>query len=73
MLWIPVVVGLAAWVAYDLGQRKHAILRNFPIIGHCRYWLESVGPELRQYIVTDNNEVGDEQRRVGLGRRRRER
>ena len=56
MLWIPVVVGLAAWVAYDLGQRKHAILRNFPIIGHFRYWLESVGPELRQYIVTDNNE-----------------
>ena len=37
-------------------QRQHAILRNFPIIGHFRYWLEAVGPELRQYIVTDNNE-----------------
>ncbi len=47
---------LAAVVAYDLLQRQHAILRNFPIIGHFRYWLESVGPELRQYIVTDNNE-----------------
>src|SRR5262245_50226902 len=56
MLWIPVVVGLVAWVAYDLMQRRHAILRNFPIIGHFRYWHESVGPELRQYIVTDNNE-----------------
>ena len=43
-------------VAYDLLQRKHAILRNFPIIGHVRYILESVGPELRQYIVTNNNE-----------------
>jgi glutamate synthase (ferredoxin) len=41
---------------YDLVQRKHAILRNFPIIGHFRYILESVGPELRQYIVTDNDE-----------------
>ena len=41
---------------YDLLQKKHAILRNFPIIGHLRYLLESVGPELRQYIVTNNNE-----------------
>jgi glutamate synthase domain-containing protein 2 len=43
-------------VCYDLLQRKHAILRNFPIIGHFRYVLESVGPELRQYIVTDDTE-----------------
>jgi glutamate synthase domain-containing protein 2 len=41
---------------YDISQRKHAILRNFPGIGHFRYLLESVGPELRQDIVTDNNE-----------------
>ena len=47
---------LAAVVAYDLAQRQHAILRNFPIVGHFRYWLEAVGPELRQYIVTSNNE-----------------
>ena len=47
---------LAAVVAYDLVQRQHAILRNFPIVGHFRYWLEAVGPELRQYIVTNNNE-----------------
>jgi len=47
---------LASIVAYDLLQRKHAILRNFPVIGHFRYLFEAVGPELRQYIVTDNNE-----------------
>ncbi len=47
---------LAVIVVYDLLQRQHAILRNFPIIGHFRYWLEAVGPELRQYIVTNNNE-----------------
>jgi len=49
-------LGLLALVAYDLLQRKHAILRNFPVVGHFRYWLEAIGPELRQYIVTDNDE-----------------
>ena len=42
--------------AYDLTQRRHAILRNFPVLGHARYFLEEVGPELRQYIVTSNTE-----------------
>ena len=42
--------------AYDLRQRRHAILRNFPVLGHARYFLEEVGPELRQYIVTSNTE-----------------
>ena len=35
---------LAAVVAYDLVQRQHAILRNFPIIGHFRYWLKPSAP-----------------------------
>ena len=47
--------GLLLVAIYDLLQTRHAILRNFPIIGHMRYWLESAGPELRQYIVADNN------------------
>ena len=42
-------------VAYDLTQRRHAILRNFPVVGHFRFALEAVGPELRQYIVVDND------------------
>src|SRR5437762_11102123 len=50
------LAAVASVAIYDLVQRKHAILRNFPILGHLRYLLESVGPELRQYIVTDNNE-----------------
>ena len=58
MIWIVAVavVLVVAVAIYDLTQRQHAILRTFPIIGHFRYWLEAVGPELRQYIVTDNNE-----------------
>ncbi len=47
---------LAGVAARDLTQRKHAILRNFPVVGHFRYLLEEVGPELRQYIVTSNDE-----------------
>lgn len=43
-------------MGYDLLQRDRAILRNFPVIGHLRYLLEAFGPELRQYIVTSNNE-----------------
>ena len=58
MIWIGAgAAALAIIVAlYDLTQRQHAILRTFPILGHFRYWLEAVGPELRQYIVTDNDE-----------------
>lgn len=47
---------LALVALYDVRQRHHAILRNFPIVGHFRYWLEAVGPELRQYIVTSSTE-----------------
>lgn len=57
MNWIFVLLGLLGVVAlYDLTQKPHAILRNFPIIGHFRYILETIGPELRQYIVTSNDE-----------------
>lgn len=51
-----VILLLVLWALVDIGQRKHAIIHNFPIIGHFRYWLEAIGPELRQYIVTSNNE-----------------
>jgi glutamate synthase domain-containing protein 2 len=50
------VGGLAGLAAYDLTQRRHAILRTFPVIGHLRFVLETFGPELRQYIVTSNDE-----------------
>lgn len=51
------LLGLIGVVAiYDVTQKKHAILRNFPVIGHFRYWIETIGPELRQYIVAANDE-----------------
>jgi len=42
--------------AHDLLQKNHALLRNFPVVGHGRYLLEAIGPELRQYIVAGNDE-----------------
>ena len=41
---------------YDICQRNSSILRNFPVVGHLRYWLIKIGPELRQYIVAHNRE-----------------
>ncbi len=59
----PAIIVLAAFVAivlclalYDVIQRKHAILHNFPVVGHFRYWLEGLGGPIRQYIVTGNDE-----------------
>ncbi|HET6154332.1 MAG TPA: FMN-binding glutamate synthase family protein [Marmoricola sp.] len=49
-------VALGAVAVRDLIQKRHALQRNFPVIGHARYWLETIGPELRQYIVTSNEE-----------------
>ncbi|MEO6069968.1 MAG: FMN-binding glutamate synthase family protein [Chitinophagaceae bacterium] len=34
----------------DTQQKKHAIIRNYPVIGHLRYFFESIRPELRQYF-----------------------
>src|SRR5690554_5949584 len=54
---IGLLVGFLVLVAiYDVIQSKHTILRNFPVVGHLRYILEGIGPELRQYIVTSNNQ-----------------
>src|SRR5690349_22429965 len=47
---------LGAVAARDLLQREHTLLRNFPVLGHARYLIEAVGPELRQYLVAGNNE-----------------
>ena len=46
------------WVAIHdtLLQNKHTIRHNFPVVGHIRYWLETIGPELRQYIVANDKE-----------------
>jgi len=51
---IVVVVGIV--FLYDVTQKKHAILHNYPVLGHMRYFLEMIGPELRQYWVAHDKE-----------------
>lgn len=50
------VLALALWAVRDATQRRNPVLRNFPIIGHFRFWLAELGPKLRQYIIASNNE-----------------
>ncbi|WNI27131.1 FMN-binding glutamate synthase family protein [Streptomyces sp. ITFR-16] len=38
----------------DLTQRHHTVLRNYPVIGHARFLMEAVRPELQQYFVERN-------------------
>jgi len=41
---------------YDLAQRKHTILRLYPVIGHIRFLFELIRPEIQQYFVeSDTN------------------
>jgi len=39
---------------YDLTLTKHNVLHNYPVIGHLRYALEFIGPEIRQYFIETN-------------------
>jgi glutamate synthase domain-containing protein 2 len=49
---------LALLGTWDLLQRRTTLRRNYPIIAHLRYFLESIGPEIRQYFIqADTDEV----------------
>jgi len=41
---------------HDYLQTKHAILRNYPILGHMRFLLEFIRPEIRQYFIESDND-----------------
>ena len=54
--WIWILIVFAIIALRDIFQRSHTISHNFPIVGHIRYMLESIGPEMRQYFVANNRE-----------------
>ena len=55
--WLYIILFFVIIAIRDIFfQRKHTISHNFPIVGHLRYWLESIGPEMRQYFVANNRE-----------------
>lgn len=53
--WVLIILFIIA-IRDIFVQRSHTISHNFPIVGHIRYMLESIGPELRQYLVANNRE-----------------
>jgi len=48
--------GIFSLGIYDITQKKHSILRNFPVVGHMRFLLEMIGPEIHQYFVESDTD-----------------
>jgi glutamate synthase domain-containing protein 2 len=76
-LWATAIFGaLVAVGIYDLAQRRRAVSRNYPVLAHFRYFLESIGPEIRQYFIerdTEENPFSRLQRSVVYQRAKGER
>ncbi|MFD5723831.1 FMN-binding glutamate synthase family protein [Streptomyces sp. NPDC127036] len=45
---------VSAVAVHDLVQRRHSVLRNYPVLGHLRFALEALRPELQQYFIERN-------------------
>ena len=57
--WGPIVLfgGLSLLGLHDVLQRRHSILRNYPVSGHVRWMAEFVRPEIRQYLLESDEEA----------------
>jgi len=67
LILVP-MVGLGV---FDIVQPSRAILRNYPIIGHLRYFFEEIRPSIRQYLIEDDRDpvpFSREQRNVAYRR-----
>ena len=53
----PVFLTLTCLGVYDLRQTRRSVLRNYPLIGHLRFMLEFIRPEIRQYFIESDNET----------------
>lgn len=53
---LAIAVTLVYWYIRDITQKQHAILRNYPIIGHLRYFFEQLGEYFRQYFFLGDRE-----------------
>ena len=56
VLWVITIL-LSFVGVYDIIQSKHAILRNYPIMGHFRFFFESFRPEIRQYFIESDEDA----------------
>ncbi len=54
---LPVTFGALTVVGtWDMMQRRRTVSRNYPILANFRYFLESIGPEIRQYFIQSDTE-----------------
>ena len=56
VLGLVLVAVLVFWFIQDITQKKHTILRNFPVIGRLRYLFERQGEYFRQYFFANDRE-----------------
>ncbi len=55
---LPLTLGaLVLLGGYDVRQPGHSILRNYPVLGHMRFLLELIRPEIRQYFIENDSEA----------------
>ncbi len=50
------LLGLSLLGCRDLLQTRHAILRNYPVLGHMRWLFEGIRPEIRQYLIESEHD-----------------
>ncbi|MEX8194018.1 FMN-binding glutamate synthase family protein [Comamonas guangdongensis] len=55
--WLIASALLVLLGIWDLVQKQHAILRNYPIMGHFRFLFEFIRPEIRQYFIEGDTEA----------------
>ncbi|CAN5863362.1 FMN-binding glutamate synthase family protein [soil metagenome] len=56
--WLTLVFLFLVILGYrDTQQARHSVLRNYPVIGHLRFLLEFIRPEMRQYFIEGDNEA----------------
>ena len=56
--WALAVIGamLFGLGVHDIRQTRRAVLRNYPVIGHVRFLMEAIRPEIRQYLIESDRE-----------------
>jgi glutamate synthase domain-containing protein 2 len=55
-LWMLLSLALVALGIHDMLQKRRAVLRNYPLLGHFRYLFEGIRPEIRQYLIEGDQE-----------------
>lgn len=56
LIAFAVIIAIVFVFIQDVTQKKHGVLRNYPVIGHLRYWFEELGEYFRQYFFSGDRD-----------------